>query len=678
MTGRRKGAITVADDRALPEPETFRLTLRRRAALLALLVAAAPPPGRAQESGSPATAAQASAPSPAETRPANGPFQTSTSLIAPSKYGADFRHYDHVNPQAPKGGTLNRVALGSFDSFNPFILRGLPAAGTSSGTGGFGGGVLYDTLMEQSVDEPGTSHAMIASALAHPADYSSATVRLDPAARWHDGTPITAGDVVWSFETLKSLHPRWADYYKNIVSATTSAPGEVTFRFDQAGNRELPNIVGDLVVLPRHWWTGQDAQGRQRDITQPLLEPPLGSGPYRIKEWRTGQSITWERVANAWAAGKPTRVGRYNYDRLHYTYLRDQNATWEAFKKGGLDDFRLENNSQRWSQGYDFPAARDGAVRRLTLPNTNVQPMQAYVLNNRLPKFADRRVREALTLAFNFEEMNRTLFFGLNERISSHWYNSELAATGLPSPAELVLLEPLRGKIPDAVFTTAFKLPTYADAGATRDNLRAALALLNEAGFELRGTALVDARTGEPFTIEMLGSDPSDNRVLEPYARQLQRLGIRASVRLVDTNQFTERMRNFDFEVVGKRYDSLSHSPGNEQRDFWSSAAADTPGSHNYAGIKDEAVDRLIEAIVYAKDRDGLVAATRALDRVMLWNAYVVPQWTRTQYWLAVWDKLAIPLREEKNGPLDPFAWWVAGPGSAPAQAGTAAPEAAR
>ncbi|MFC0192393.1 extracellular solute-binding protein [Aureimonas pseudogalii] len=590
-----------------------------------------------------------------------GEWMRYSSLIGPSKYGNNFSRYDYVNAEAPKGGTLNQIAAGTFDSFNPFVVRGTAAAGMSSGVGGFGGGIIYDTLTEQSTEEGSTSYGMIAEEMRFASDYSSASFRLDPKARWHDGQPITVEDVLWSFDTLRKLHPQWSSYYHNVTKAEQTGEREVTFTFDQAGNRELPNIMGDLVVLPKHWWTGVDASGKPRDITQPTMEPPLGSGPYKIASWRAGSEIEWERVPDSWAKDHPTRIGRYNYDRIRYVYLRDSNAQWEAFKKGGLDDWRLENSTQRWVEGYNFPAAVDGRVTKTVLPNRQVRSMQAYVLNNRLPKFSDPRVRKALTLAFNFEDMNRTLFYGLNERISSYWYNSELAATGLPSEAELKYLEPLRGQIPDEVFTQPFKLPVYDTQASTREYLRDALALFREAGYVLKGTALIDPATGAQMTIEILGDDPSDNRILEPYARQLERLGIRTNVRIVDTSQYVDRMTNFDFEVVGIAYYPQSISPGNEQRDFWGSAAARAPGSRNYAGVNSPIVDKLIDDIVYAPDRPSLVAATRALDRVMLWNWYVVPQWTRTETWLAAWNKFGMPATQPAYAGIDPFSWWVKG-----------------
>ncbi|EAU42304.1 peptide ABC transporter, periplasmic peptide-binding protein [Fulvimarina pelagi HTCC2506] len=583
-----------------------------------------------------------------------GEWRTTVSLIGEYKYSDDFEHYDYVNPDAPVGGTLNEIAIGFYDSFNPFIVRGTSAAGLPN----FGGGFLYDTLFEQSPDEASTSHAMIAEAMRYPPDYSSVTYRLDPDAKWHDGTPITTDDVIWSFETLKELHPQWNAYYRNIENAEVTGEREVTFTFDETGNRELPQIVGDLTVLPKHYWESADENGNQRDITQPTTEPPLGSGPYRIGGYQIGQSVDWERVPDYWGWDKPTRVGRYNFDRIDYTYFRDQNAAWEAFKKGGLEDYRIENSSQRWAEGYNFPAAENGNVTKATILDGSVSSMQAYVLNNRLEKFQDRRVRKALTLIYNFQEMNRTLFYGLYQRQDSYFDNSELAATGLPSERELKFLEPLRGDIPEEVFTEEFILPDYSETDA-RTYLREALSLFQEAGYELQGNRLIDGETGQQVSIEMLGSDPRDSRTLEPYARDLRRLGIDATIRIVDSNQYVERMRNFDFEMVGMRYYPQSLSPGNEQRDYFSAQAADSPGSRNYAGIKNEAVDALINDIVYAENREDLVAAVRAMDRVMLWEYYVIPQWNKAEIWLAYWDKFGIPEDGPDYAGIDPFSWWT-------------------
>lgn len=589
-----------------------------------------------------------------DTAPSAGEWREWSSIIEPSKYGDSFAHYDYVNVNAPKGGTLNLAGAGSFDSFNPFVLRGTAAAGFAA----FGGGLAYDTLMDQALDEPGVSHGLIAEAMRYPADYSSVTFRIDPAARWHDGQPITADDVVWSFQTVTRLYPLYANYYHNVTAAEVTGEGEVTFRFDQTGNRELPNIMGDLVVLPRHYWEGTNAQGAKRNIEEPTLEPPLGSGPYRVASFDTGNTITWERVPDYWAKDHPTRIGRYNYDKVHYTYFRDANAAWEAFKRGGFADYRAENSAGRWSTGYTFPAFNSGRVKKEALPSASVQPMQAYVLNTRREKFADPRVRRALVLAFNFQEMNRTLFYELYRRTDSFFQNTNLAAKGLPGEDELEILKPLAGDLPPELFTQAYSLPDYSAPNAERQFLREAFDLLKQAGYERRGSDLVKADTGEVLSIEFLGDDPNDSRILEPFANQLRRLGIRTDVRIVDTSQYQARVDNFNFDVVTGQF-AQSLSPGNEQRDFWGSAAASQPGSRNLAGIRNPAVDAIIDKIVFAPDREALVSATRALDRVLLWNNYVVPQWHNPDIWLAYWDKLEMPERQPAYAGLDPFSWWV-------------------
>ncbi|WP_192845807.1 extracellular solute-binding protein [Aureimonas sp. AU22] len=603
-----------------------------------------------------------------------GEWRTWSSLIRPSKYGNDFAHYDFVNPDAPKGGRLNLQAAGTFDSFNPFPVRGTPAAGFAA----FGGGIAYDTLMDQALDEPGVSHGLIAEAMRYPADFSSVTFRLDPAATFQDGQPITADDVVWTFETVTRLSPLYANYYHNVTSAAVTGEREVTFRFNQTGNRELPNIMGDLVVLPKHFWEGTDAQGRKRDIDNPTLEIPVGSGPYRVKAYQPGATITWERVADYWAAGKGPRVGRYNYDEIRYTYFRDQSAGWEAFKRGGFSDYRSENSAGRWAQGYDFPAFRDGRVKKEAIASETGEPMQGFVLNTRREKFADPRTRRALTLAYNFEEMNRSLFYGQYARTTSYFQGTELASSGLPSEAELRILEPLRDQVPAEVFTTPFTLPDYSQPNAERTYLREAFELLTQAGWKRQGSQLVNAR-GEPFRIEFLAADPSSSRVIDPFANQLKRLGIETTTRIVDASQYQALSNDFQYDIVTDVM-AQSLSPGNEQRDFWSSAAAGQPGSRNSPGIRNPVVDAIIEKIIYAPDRDSLVAATHALDRVLLWNFYVVPQYHNPSVWLAWWDKFGMPEKRPAYAGVDPFSWWVKGevPVDTPAdQAAADAPDPA-
>ncbi len=615
--------------------------------------------------------AYAQQPAPAQTAaPATeaGEWHTSSSLIRPSKYGETFQRYDYVNPDAPKGGVLRLSAPGTFDSFNPFPVRGTPAAGFAV----LGGGIVYDTLLDQSPDEPGVSHALIAEALRYPSDFSSVTYRLDPDARFSDGQPITVEDVIWSFETVKALSPLYGNYYRSVTGAEKTGEREVTFRFDQTGNRELPNIMGDLVVLPKHWWEGTGPNGQKRDITAPTLEVPVGSGPYRIKSFTPGSDITWERVPDYWAAQKPARIGRYNYDEIRYTYFRDQSASWEAYKRGGFSDYRVENSAGRWAQGYNFPAFNDGRVKKMALASETGQPMQGYVLNTRREKFADPRVRRALTLAFNFQDMNKNLFYGLYQRTTSYFQGTELASSGLPSEGELKLLEPLRDKIPPEVFTTPFTLPDYSQPNAERTYLKQAFDLLTAAGWTRKGSQLVNAK-GEPFRIEFLATDPSSSRVIDPFANQLKRLGIETSTRIVDVSQYLALTNSFDFDIVTDVM-AQSLSPGNEQREFWTTPAASQPGSKNTAGIRNEAVDALVEKVIYAPDRDSLVTAVHALDRVLLWNFYVVPQWHNPEIWVSYWDKFGMPEKQPAYVGLDPYSWWVKGevPVNTPADAAAA------
>jgi microcin C transport system substrate-binding protein len=585
---------------------------------------------------------------------ADDEWHTSSSLLGESKYGENFQRYDYVNPDAPKGGTLNSVASGTFDSFNPFIVQGSPAAGFAD----FGGGLNYDTLMEQATDEASVSHPLIADAYKFPDDFSSATYRIDPRAKWHDGKPVTAEDVVWSFNTLKANSPMYNRYYANVTEAVAITDHQVEFRFDQKGNRELPKILGDLVVLPKHWWEGTDASGKKRDSTKSTLEPPLGSGPYRIKSFKPGAEIIWERVPDYWAAKLPVKIGRENYALRRYVYFQDDNAAWQAFTKGGFQDIRLENRSQKWAIGYDFPAAKSGAVKKAEFPTTSGEPMQGFVLNMRRPQFQDRRVREALTYAFDFESMNRTLFYNYYTRTDSYFEGGALASSGLPDGKELEILNGYKDKLPPEVFTKEFKLPVYDTPQATRENLRHAFQLFKEAGWENKGGKLVNAATGQQFRIEFLGNDPSDERVTGPFIANLKKLGIDATLRVVDSSQYISRYQNFDFDAVTAVL-AQSQSPGNEQRDFWSSKAADTPGSRNLAGIKDPIVDALVERVIFAADREDLLAATHALDRVLLWNYYMVPQWHLPKVWIAYWDKFGIPDKQPTYAGVDIESWWI-------------------
>lgn len=577
----------------------------------------------------------------------------SSSLLGEPKYPADFKHYDYVNPDAPKGGTLNMVAVGTFDSLNPFVVQGVPAAGLSD----FGGGMLYDTLMTDSADQASTQYPVIAEALQYPDDFSWVKFKLNPKAKWHDGQPITVDDVIWSFDVLKKQSPMYNKYYGDVEKAEKTGEHEVKFTFSQKGNRELPQIMGQLAVLPKHWWEGKDAQGKQRDITRPTLEIPLGSAAYKIESMTPGRSITWARVDDYWGKDLAVNVGRNNFDRLRYEYYFNEDATWEAFKKGGQYDYRNENRAQRWAEQYNFPAVQRGDVVKASFPYHAVGRMQGYFLNMRRDKFKDPKVRQALTYAFDFESMNRLLFFNQYQRINSYFAGNELELSGPPTPAEQAILETVKDSLPAEALTKEFKLPVYDTPQATRDNLRTALKLFSEAGWTLQGNKLVDAK-GNPFTIEFLGKDPTDERIYNPFAASLRKIGINATVRIVDTAQFQARINDFDYDVITSVIPQ-SASPGNEQRDMWGSKAADFKGSRNYAGIKNPAIDKLIDRVIYAKDRDELVASTHALDRALLWNYYVIPQWYSDKINVAYWNKFGMPEKQPDYMGIDPFSWWI-------------------
>ena len=552
------------------------------------------------------------------------------SLIETPKYPPDFTHFDYVNPDAPKGGTVRMAALGSFDSLNPVLFRGESATGL---------GLIYESLMADSIQEPSTSYGRIAEWVSHPDDFSSVTFKLRDAARWHDGKPITVEDVIFSLEMTKKANPRWAFYYKNVVKAEKTGERQVTFTFDVKDNRELPLIMGQLTVLPKHYWTGTGANGEKRDLLKTTLEPPIGSGPYRIKEVKAGRTIVYERVEDHWGADLPVNRGQYNFDQVQFEYYRDSTVALEAFKADRLD-LRVENSAKDWATAYDFKAADEGWVSRRKVYLNTAQRMQGFIFNTRREKFDDPRVRRAFNLAYDFEWANKSLFYGQYQRVESYFQNTELAATGLPEGLELEILTPLKDKIPPEVFTKPFASPVNAGTRDFRKHLRQAKKLLAEAGWTVKDGALTDATTGEAMTVEFLLVSPAFQRVVQPYARNLERLGIASTIRLIDSAQYERRIQDFDYDVIVGGW-GQSHSPGNEQRTYWGSEAAGKPGSRNLAGIKNPAVDALIDRIIFAKDRAELVAATRALDRVLLWNHYVVPQWFAPYTRLAHWNRFA-------------------------------------
>lgn len=584
------------------------------------------------------------------------------SLFGNLKYAEGFKHFDYVNAKAPKGGTMRYAVVGGFDSLNGFIVKGEAAVGLN---------FLYDTLMEPSLDEAGSEYGLIAKSVSYPDDFSSVTFELRPEARFNDGTPLTAEDVIWSFETLTKVHPFYGAYYHDVSKAEVLSPHKVRFAFSIKGNRELPQIMGQLPVMPKHYWTATGTNGKQRDITQTTLEAPIGSGPYRISKSDTGRSITYERVKDYWAKDLPVKIGTGNFDKIRFDYYGDPTVAFEAFKSG-QSDLYMESSSKNWATSYDIPAVKDGRIIREQLPTHNGQGMQGFAFNLRRTIFQDLRVREAFDLAFDFEWANKTLFYGQYTRTNSYFVNTELASSGLPSVAELKLLDPLRDGLPPELFTTPYKNPVTDGSGNNRDNLRRAAKLLEEAGWKIVNGKRVNAK-GEPFSIEFLIDNPLFERVIAPYRQSLERLGIKVVQRTVDNAQYQNRVDNRDFDIIVRTF-GQSLSPGNEQRDFWGCKAAKEPGSRNVIGICDPAVEKLIDKVIFAKSRDDLVTATHALDRVLLSRHYVVPQWYLPFDRVAYWARFGHPDPTPPYSVGFPDIWWFNAKGKAVTPTGGTAP----
>ncbi len=570
------------------------------------------------------------------------------SLFGDVALPADFAHLPAVNPDAPKGGHLRLSDIGGFDSLNPFILKGEPATGL---------GLTYDSLMADAANEPASEYGLIAEWVEVPADYSWVTFHLREEARFHDGHPIRAEDVVFSFETLRDKgRPFYRFYYANVKKAEVIDELTVKFTFDQAGNRELPQIMGQLVVLPKHYWA-------DKDFAATTLDPPLGSGAYKVTKADVGRSISYERVKDYWAKDLPINKGRWNFDRISYEFYRDDTVALEAFKAGEFD-VRAENSAKNWATAYDFPALKQGKVKKEVLHQERAEAMQAFILNTRQKKFSDPRVRRAFALAFDFEWMNKTLFYNQYQRTLSYYEGSELAATGLPEGAELAILNEYKDQLPPELFTTPYTLPKTDASGQNRKELRAARKLLNEAGWQVKDGTLTHTKTGQKIEVEFLIVSPAFERIVARYKQSLERLGVKASLRVIDPAQYQNRVDSFDFDVISGGW-AQSLSPGNEQRDFWGSDAAKRNGSRNYAGIQDPVVDALIDKIIFATDRADLVAATKALDRVLLWGHYVVPQWHIKGMRLAWWDKFERPATSPRYGTGYPDTWWAKAPAKA-------------
>lgn len=573
------------------------------------------------------------------------------SLVGEPKYEKGFPFFKWTNPNAPKGGLVRIHSIGTFDSLNQFPIKGNSAAGL---------GLIYDTLMAGSPDEPSAEYGLIAESVSFPDDYSSVTFRLRPEARFHDGEPIKPEDVIFSLNAVKKVTPSLAFYYKNVIGAEKTGNHEVTFRFDVTGNRELPQILGQLTVLPKHYWTGKDAEGNQRDLGKTTLEPPLSSGPYRIGEVKPGRNLTFMRVDDYWAKDLPVSKGQWNFGALRIEYFRDTTVAFEAFKAGQLDYYQ-ETNSKNWATGYKFKAIKEGHMIKEQIPLDRIAPMQAFVLNLRNKKFSDPRVRRAFNLAFDFEWSNKNLFYGQYERVGSFFENSELAARGLPDGREKEILEALRKEFPDhvpeEVLTKVYKNPVNKDRNAFRRNIRRATKLLKEAGWEIRDGALTNTANGEKMEVDFMILSPALERVILPFIQNLKKLGVKSSMRVIDSSQYRARLDNFDFDIITTGF-RQSESPGNEQRDYWGSVAAKEKGSRNLIGIANPAIDKLIDLIIFAKSREELVATTRALDRVLLWHHFVIPQWYSPNARIAYWNRYGRPQTLPSQTPAFLQVWW--------------------
>ena len=582
---------------------------------------------------------------------ANEPaWRHALSTFGDVKYPADFKRFDYVNPGAPKGGVVRMFELGTFDNFN-IVIQGV------KGSLANGVGLIFESLTTRSLDEPATAYGLLAEAAAYPEDFTWVTYRLRKEARWHDGKPVTPSDVIFSFDTLKKNSPAYSAYYRHIVRCEQTGERELKFVFGSPGNRELPSIAGELQVLPRHWCEGSDSQGNKRDVTATTLEIPLGSGPYRLKDFVAGRSVVLERVADYWGKDLPVNAGQNNFNQVRFEFFRDDTVGREAFKGDQLDWF-TERSGKQWSTAYDFPAVTEKRVVKEKFDDSSSGEMQGYAFNLRRPLFADVRVRRAFNYAYDWEESDRQLSNGEYHRDGSYFDGiPEFTSSGIPEGQELEILQPLRDKVPPELFTTAYKNPVGGNPEAARSNRREAARLLKEAGFEIRDRKLVDS-TGNAVSVEFLGQGEGDERGVLFYKPYLERLGITVNIRTVDSVQYQNRLRSFDFDITTTVWPQ-SLSPGNEQRDYFGSDAADRPGSRNLPGIKDQAVDALIDRIIFAKDRAELVASCKALDRVLLWNCYVVPQFAAGFQRAARWDRFSHPEPLPKYGVSGfPSLWW--------------------
>ena len=559
------------------------------------------------------------------------------------KYNKDFLSVEYVSNSAVKGGNIVRSSIGNYDTFNPFTLKGTSAAGI---------GLLYESLTVGSSDEAFTEYGLLAKQIEWPEDSSWVAFTLRDEAVWHDGKKISSDDVVWTFNTLMEKgHPFYKYYYGDVSEVMKISENKVKFIFSTNTNKELPLIVGQLPVLPKHYW-------EDKNFEETTLEIPIGSGPYTIKSFDAGRSITYELNKDYWAFKNnivPIKVGKDNIGTIRYDYYKDRGVEREAFKSGEIDFFS-ENTSKEWATGYDINAVDQGLIKKELISHENPQGMQAFAFNTRKEIFKDKRVRKALSYAFDFEWTNKNLFYGAYKRTDSFFENSELSSNGLPSKEELAYLNPYMDVLPNEVFNAQYNNPKTDGSGFIRNQLQEATKLIKDAGWILQNGKLENSK-GEPFEFEILLVSPAFERIVLPFIDNLEKLGIKTSLRTIDSSQYQKRIESFDFDMIVFTF-SQSLSPGNEQRNFWGSDAADTNGSRNVIGIKNDVIDILIEKLINAKDREDLITITKALDRVLLWNYYVIPQWHISAYRVLYWDMFDQPKKKPKYS-LGFDTWWI-------------------
>lgn len=561
------------------------------------------------------------------------------SLNGQPKYKKGFRHFDYVNPNAPKGGVLKRASEGSYDSLNPFVLKGTAAAGI---------GIIYDSLCVQAEDEPFSMYGLVAQGIFISPSNDYVDFRINKKARFNDGVKIKPEDVVFSFNILMDKGiPQYKKYYEDIKNVKKTSEDIVRFEFKTDKNSELPLIISQLPVLPKHFY--------EKNKFEANMTVPLGSGPYRVLDFKPGKFINYKRVENYWAKDLPVNKGRYNFDEIKYEYYRDSSVSLEAFNAGEYD-FRMENIAKLWATGYKGGLIDRGEIIKEEIKHSQNAGMQGFVFNLRKKKFQNRNVRKALSLVFDFEWINKNLFYGQYKRSGSYFSNSELASTGLPSREELKILSKYKGKIPQEVFTEVFKLPVTNGNGRNRINIRKATSLLEKEGYLIVQGKRINPKTGENLDFELLVSSPGMERIALTYKRSLKRLGVKMEVKRVDTNQYYNRLRTYDFDMTAAVI-AQSMSPGNEQRYFFSSKAADIPGTRNFFGIKNPVIDEIIEELITANGRDDLITHCKALDRVLLWNYYLIPHYHSNTHRIAYKKGLKHPKKTPEYG-LGINSWW--------------------